>query len=283
MKPAFAAAPCVGVSAFALAASHTCASAGPVRATTTTTTMMLGGFFNRRLRSPSGLGGGKKKNDGMGGKGAGRDSGGLGSGSGGSGLNKFLSGLPGFGGGSNPLTSALAAYRHKLSSFPIVTQVLTSFIGFAVSTLIVDAHGSVKDLDWVHVASNGALGAIIHGLVGHYYYPYAEQVLPGVGVTALVGKTVGEFVIWLPFVTAAHRALHRAIGRGSGPKDAWECIKEDGWQVPAPIWIAWSLLMFKVVPAPAERVLTYNIIVAGTALGQRLFGIDVEKVERVSK
>jgi hypothetical protein len=282
MTSAFVSASSLRVTAFAPASASTRAISPRVRRAPLT--MLLGGFFNRRLRSARSNGPGKNRGGlgGSGGSGRGKDAGGSGGGAGRE-VRKFLSNVPGFGGG-NPVAHLLAGYRHQLSRHPLPVQMVTSFVGFAVSTLIVEAGGSRRDVDWRHAATNGFLGAIVHGLAGHFYYPAAERLLPGAGITALAGKTALEFVGWLPWVTVGHRALHRASRNGAGLKDAWAKIKDDGWHTPAPIWIAWSLVMFNSVPAPAERVLAYNVIVAATAIAQRALGdSDVGSTEPVRK
>lgn len=130
----------------------------------------IGGNRGRRLRGPGGMGGG-----GMGGgSGGGRgDSGGRGAGAGG-GRSNAGGGSGSLSGDNNPFKIVHAAYLEKLSKYTIATKMATSFVGFAVATLLAEGKG---DPDWGKVSRNGIMGAIVHGLGGHYYYGASERAL----------------------------------------------------------------------------------------------------------
>lgn len=232
--------------------------------TSTTPCMLLGSGKGRSRRfrgtgddsfgSGGSTGSGK---GGMGGRGLG------GRGSGGAGGPSSLSG------GTNPFSRILSWYLSKLNHAPVTTKVITSFLGFSLAAIIVNWKGisDLSDLNWTRVVKIGLIGAFVHGLGGHYYYASAERALPGTTVVNIAGKTIVDFLVWLPFIAVAHEFIH-AVSNGSS-LESIRHIVTDNWKLPAPIWLAWSALMFKVTTVP-ERVLYYNGVIVFSALAQRL-------------
>lgn len=240
---------------------------GPVSAQATlsasTPTMSLGG--KNRGRRFRGLGGGGMGSGGSTGSGKGGFGGkGLGGrGSGGSGGPSSLSG------DSNPFSRLLSWYLSKVSEAPITTKILTSFIGFSLAAIIVNSKGvsDISSLNWSRIAKIGLIGALVHGFGGHYYYPASERALPGITAANIAGKTIVDFLVWLPFISVAHDLVHE-ISKGYS-LDAIRRSVTDNWKLPAPIWLVWSGVMFRVTAVP-ERILYYNGVIVLSALAQRL-------------
>lgn len=111
------------------------------------------------------------------------------------------------------------------------------------------------------------MGAVVHGLGGHYYYGAMERALPGTAPLQVAGKTAVDFLAFLPAIGVGFRAIHDAV-KGTAPGEIVKgCV--DSWKVPAPIWVMWSGLMFSVAPV-AERVLFYNGVITLSALGKKV-------------
>lgn len=211
----------------------------------------------RRFRAPGGGGGGNfgtGKGSGGGGNagtGGGRDAAGGGGGS-----------L--FSGGSNPFQSVYGWYGAQVAKRALVTKALTSFIGFSVATLLT---GDGGDEAWSKAVQVGLMGALVHGVGGHYYYGKMEGLLPGQGGVEVVGKTVVDFLAFLPLIGVAFAGIDSVV-KGGSLGDSFDKAK-DAWKIPAPIWVMWSGLSNFVAPMP-ERVLFYNGVVLLSAATHKL-------------
>jgi hypothetical protein len=206
-----------------------------------------------------GLGSGGGGGDGPGGFGdRGRGTGGRAGSGGGSGFTS---------GDSNPFKSILAVYREQLAGAPLLTKAATSFCGFAIATFLAECGGADKDNVWATAARNGAMGALLHGIGGHYYYGFTERLLPGVAPVQVAGKTAIDFLAFVPLIAVGFRIVSEVL-KGTAVGDV---VKDAGaaWKVPAPIWVMWSALMFSVTPV-SDRVLFYNGVITLSAAAKKI-------------
>lgn len=184
----------------------------------------------RRIRAPGGgSGGGIGGGSGPGNGGSGP--GGLGSKGGGS-SGRSGTGGGGLSGGNNPFRSVYSWYGAQLAKNPRVTKALTSFIGFTVATVLATDGGEDAIAKALKV---GAMGALVHGIGGGWYYGKSEALLPGADAVAVVGKTVLDFLVFLPMIGVSF-ILTTGLLRGDSIGDAFNGAK-NSWKVPPPIWV----------------------------------------------
>lgn len=184
----------------------------------------------RRFRAPGGgsggsIGGGSRPGSG------GSGPGGLGS-NGGGGSGRSGAGGGGLSGGNNPFQSAYSWYGAQLAKSPLVTKALTSFIGFTVATILATDGGDDAIAKAIKV---GAMGALVHGIGGGWYYGKSEALIPGADAVAVVGKTVLDFLVFLPLIGVSF-VLTEGLLRGDSIGDSMDGAK-NSWKIPPPIWV----------------------------------------------
>jgi hypothetical protein len=239
------------------------------------TTMRLTGpgGRGRRLRGDkSGSGGGL----GDGGFGGGRGNfigRGTSGGAGGTGGGGSLSG------GKNPLSRLTHLYVEKLRNYPIVTKVLTSFLGFAIASLIIEGKDAYPK-GWKAVAVIALTGGLVHGLGGHYYYCMSERAFPGTEILNLGGKIALDYVLWLPLISLA-LTFARDLYKGRKIDEHAGKSYLNSWSLPAPIWLVYSGALFKFAPV-AERTAFYNGVLIFTSIAKRLSHVDKSTVQNIT-
>jgi hypothetical protein len=231
---------------------------GAFRVTTSMKVVGPGGR-GRRLKGDKGGSGGGFGRGGLG-NGGGSFTGGRGA-SGGAGGPGSLSG------DKNPLSRLTFLYADKLKRYPIITKALTSLFGFGMASLIIEGKDAYKK-GWQAVALIAAVGGLVHGVGGHYYYNITERAFPGSEVVNLGAKVAVDFVLWLPIISHA-LSFARDVYRGKKiDEERGKSILEN-WTLPAPIWLVYSGVIFKFA-AVNERTAFYNAILVFTAIAKML-------------
>lgn len=252
-------------------------------------TMRLG-FNKKNSNIPGGFNFGKKHkgNDGLSG-------GGSGSGGSGFGNNNIGGGRGGdgtFGAadrGGNPFERTYAWYLGWLRTRPLVTKMLTSFVGFFLADLLLqsvrggrDASKTnlenmfvfgMGDISLVGALQTAVFGSIFHALVGHYYYTQLESVLTGGRITQLLGKTLADTLIWPPFLVATRLAYNKLLKGGKDFGSWWGEVKNSRLTGNLLLWLPLSFLNFKFVATP-ERILWHNLVLIGLCGMKKFFGVD---------
>lgn len=152
-------------------------------------------------------------------------------------------------------------YSLSLSLRPIYTKSLSSLIGFLIGDLLAQVFFIRGAFDLIRFLRMGAFGAFIHAPLGHLFYGFLEQKLPGIEVSAIAAKLAIDQIVWTPMFGSL---LFSFVGitAGHSPSLIFRTIKNNLLKIVLTSWMIWPLahtINFKYV-TPKHRLLYINSV-----------------------
>jgi len=155
------------------------------------------------------------------------------------------------------------AYNNALETNPIITKGCTSLVGFSLGDFLAQKFLGNKDddFDYVRLIRLASFGLLMHGPIGHFFYGFLDEKMPGTAGMTVALKVLIDQVLWAPIFTVLF-FTYIGLASGDGPAKIIEKCKKDVITGVTGSWKVWPIahaINFKFIPT-SQRLLYINTI-----------------------
>eukprot|EP01043_Picozoa_sp_COSAG02_P014448 COSAG02_NODE_596_length_19794_cov_14.707591_4_plen_198_part_00 len=137
----------------------------------------------------------------------------------------------------------LAPYESALATRPVLTKCVTggvlAFLGDLVAQRVNNVQKGKLQFDERRLAAFTVFGVGWTGLFNHYWFGWLATVIPGAGVTAVVGKTIVQHGFCNPVLYLPLFYVFNGVATGLSQPQILEKAQAEYWPTLTKLWTIW--------------------------------------------